>query len=363
MRIGGTRPALVLSALAVVAALGMPPAAAAGSGGLDVKATVGGHSLKDAGSNSPITLKPSDSTVVEVAVTNNGSSPVDVRSVRLDARVLGLAFFSYTTRVDLSVAPGATGTRTFALDLGDLDGQATGLLPARLALLAPDRSVLASESGTVDVKGKLTSVYGVFGLAVLAITALLLLSLLVRLVRRTLPDSRWSRALAFAVPGLGLGLVVAFTLGIFRIAVPSQGLAVGLLVGGLLVGFGLGYLTPSPGDESDRDELDEGDVVAAPPPAASTTWTRPTLQPASRITPQVIDPLEPEPARPMPAPPEELVRPMAQPPTGPTWPAHPTEAVRSQEPARPTEAVRPVEPEKDDPRHTRVVGPPDPPRT
>lgn len=296
--------------LLLLATLGLAPPARA-AGGLQVRATVGGHSLRDAGANRPIELRPTDSTIVAVSVTNNGSSPVEVRSVRLDARVLGLAFFSYTTRVDLTVAPGETGDRTFALDLGDLDGQATGLLPAELALLSSDRTVLASESGTVDVKGKIRSVYGIFGLAVAAITALLLLSLIVRLFRRSLPDSRWSRALRFAVPGLGLGLVATFTLGVLRIAVPSLTTSIGLLVGGLAVGFVLGYLTPAPGDEADRDELDEQDVVAM-----------------DRSTP---------------------VQAAAPPP--PSW----------SEPAPDPEAQADPEEPVDDPRQTRVVGPPAPP--
>ena len=320
MRIGGARLGLVLGTLGLATALSLPAWAAGGSS-LEVKATVGGHSLKDAGANSPIELRPSDSTVVSVSVTNNGSSAVEVRSIRLDARVLGLAFFSYTTRVDLTVDPGATGTRTFALDLGDLDGQATGLLPAELALLGPDRSVIMSETGTVDVKGKIKSVYGVFGLAVAAITALLLASLLFRLVRRTLPENRWSRAVRFAVPGVGLGLVVTFTLGVLRVAVPSKGLSIGMLVGGLLVGFVLGYLTPAPGDEADRDELDERDVVAVPP-----IPTAPVVPPAPAV------PIVP------------ASRPTAAPFAAPA-------------PSLPPPPVRPTPPEGDA-RETRVVGPP-----
>jgi hypothetical protein len=295
--------------LLVGLALPTTPAYAA-SGDLQLRETVAGHSLKDAGANSPIALRPTDSAVVHVEVTNTGSSSVEVRAVRLDARVLGLAFFSYTTRVDLTLAPGATGTRTFALDLGDLDGQATGLLPAGLSLLGPDRSVLLRDTGTVDVKGKLTSVYGVFGLAVAAITALLLLTLCVRLIRRRLPDSRWSRALRFAVPGVGMGLTVTFTLGVVRVVVPSLGVSLGLLAGGLVVGFVLGYLTPSPSDEADRDELDERDVITPAPVV---------IVPTPPLTPPPTPPLTPPPAT-LPPPP-------------------------------------------DDPRQTRVVGPPPPPTT
>lgn len=285
-----------------------------------LRATVDGRSLADAGSNSPIELRPTDSTVVSVEVTNNGSDPIEVRSVRLDARVLGLAFFSYTTRVDLRIAPGETGKRTFVLDLGDLDGQATGLLPARLALLSPDRTVLASDKGTVDVKGKVLSVYGVFGLAVAAITALLLLGLVLRLFRRTLPDNRWQRAVRFAVPGLGLGLVVTFTLGVMRVLVPSLRTSLVLLLGGLVLGFVLGYLMPAPGDEADRDELDERDVLDTAPP----------VRPASRVTAPPMTPAEP------------VTRETAV-------------------PAAPVAPPPQPEPELDDPRQTRVVGPPAPP--
>ncbi|MGB8650201.1 MAG: hypothetical protein WCD35_06030 [Mycobacteriales bacterium] len=298
MRHAGARRGLVVCALGLLTVLGLAvvPAQAA-NGDLSVQTTVGGRSLKDASANSPLALRPTDDTVVKVVVTNHGTSPVEVRAVRLDARVLGLAFFSYTTRVDLTLAPGATGTRTFALDLGDLDGQATGLLPAEVALLAPDRSVLASTHGTVDVKGRLLSVYGVFGLAVAAITGLLLLTLVLRMFRRTLPDSRWSRALLFAVPGLGLGLVATFSLGALRVLVPSLQTSIGLLIGGLVVGIALGSLTPAPGDEADRDELDERDLLTvapepdpapvAPAPAAATLRPAPvTVMPEVQVPPQ-----------------------------------------------------------------------------
>ena len=311
-----------LGLLAVLAT----PAAAEGPK-IAFTSTIDGQSLKEAGANSPIALHPTVSTVVHVEVTNNGSSPLEIRSVRLNARVLGLAFFSYTTRVDLTVAPGATGTRTFALDLGDLDGQATGLLPAELALVAPDRSVLATEHGTVDVKGKLRSVYGIFGLAVAGITGLLILGLLVRLVRRTLPDNRWVRALRFAVPGLGLGLTVTFTLGALRIVVPSLGTSIAFLLGGLLVGFVLGYLTPAPSDEADRDELDERDVIAAAPlvPGFPDRPATATVQPAVPVTE----------AR--------------------------TTAPGLSAPAQPVRPSAPPQDPVDDPRQTRVAGPPPPP--
>lgn len=338
MRIGGARAGLGLATAALLLALA-PPASASG-GDVSFTGTIGGATLSQ-GTNSPIVLRPTDSTVVAVNVTNNGSSPVEVRAVRLRARVLGLAFFSYTTRVDLTVAPGESGTRTFALDLGDLDGQATGLLPTELALLGTDRNEIAAQHGTVDVKGKIASVYGVFGLAIGAITLLLLLSLVLRLVRRTLPDNRWSRAVRFAVPGLGLGLTVTFTLGVLRVLVPSVGVSIGLLVGGTVVGFVLGYLTPSPGDEADRDELDERDVVA-PPIVPASSNLRTTQEPVTAMTAP-------------PAMPADV--PTQVPAQGPVAslapPAVPIPA--------PVSTVKPAEAGDSDARETRAVDAPPPP--
>ena len=281
---------LLLGAVFVAAAL-LPAGAAQADNGVTVKATVAGRDVASADANDPLDLQPSDETVVRVEVTNGGSSPVEVRSVRLDARVLGLAFFSYTTRVDLTVAPGATGTRTFALDLSDLDGQADGLMQGAVSLIAPDHSTVAATDATWDVKGKLLSVYGVFGLAVAAITALLLVTLGLRLVRRTLPDNRWQRATLFAIPGVGVGLVATFTLGVLRVLVPSVTTALALIAGGLVVGFVLGYLTPAPGDEADRNELDEQDVVAVAPPAPAPAV--PEATPAAPVpAPVVPEPVE-----------------------------------------------------------------------
>lgn len=293
---------MVLARLGAAVALGalllLPSPAGASGSDVTVVATVDGHSLKAAGANDPLPLHPNDNTVIDVSVTNNGSTPVDIRSVRLDGRVLGLAFFSYTTRVDLTVPPGATGHRTFALDLTDLKGQATGLLPSSLSLLAPDRSVVYVEHGSVDVKGSITSVYGIFGLAVAALTALLLAGLILRLVRRTLPSSRWVRAARFAVPGLGLGLVVTFTLGVLHVLVPSTGTSLALLAGGLLVGLVLGYLSPTASDEADRDELDERDIITPPPPPpAAAPPPQPQLtEPDDPRQTRVVGPPPPPPA-------------------------------------------------------------------
>lgn len=238
---------------------------AADSGdGLTFTGTLDGRALSSIDANAPHALDPEAGTVVSIEVRNDGDEAVEVRSVRLSAAVLGLAFLNYTTRVDLLVEPGETGSRTFALDLGDLGGQARGLLPGSVELLGAERQVLAGRDVPLDVEGDLRSVYAVFGLGIGAITALLFLSLLVRLAAGRLPRNRWSRAWRFAIPGVGLGLTLTLTLSVLRLVLPSQTASLALVVVGVLVGLAIGYLTPAPDDGSGREDVYEEDFARTP---------------------------------------------------------------------------------------------------
>jgi hypothetical protein len=255
------RSLLLVALLGGLAVLLGPPAVAADSGSVSFTATLDERSLDSIDANEPLKLHPDRGVVIAISAKNNGSTQVEVRSVRLDAHVVGLAFFTYTTRVDLTLPPGGSGDRHFLLDLGDLGGQATGLLPAEVTLLAPDRSALAVRSLPVDVRGEARSVYGVFAIGVGAVTLLLLIGLLIRLAAHRLPDNRWSRAWRFAVPGAGIGLTLTFTLSALRLVVPSANASTLLFVGAGLLGFVAGYLSPSQDDDSGRDDLDEEDLV------------------------------------------------------------------------------------------------------
>jgi hypothetical protein len=245
-------------------ALTASPAAAADGSEVSFTGSLDDRSLSSIDANSPAELDPEEGTVLSVEVRNGTDEVVEVRSVRLSATVLGLAFMNYTTRIDLAVEPGDTGTRTFALDLGDLGGQARGLLPGSVELLDADRQVVAGQDVPLDVQGSLRSVYGVFGLGIGAITALLFLSLLVRLGAGRLPVNRWSRAWRFAIPGIGLGLTTSLTLSVLRLALPSRTLSLALVVAGVLVGLAIGYLTPAPDDGTGREDVYEEDFAAAP---------------------------------------------------------------------------------------------------
>ena len=54
--------------------------------------------------------------------------------MRLSGQVMGLTFFAYDTSLVLTVPPGGSETRQYALDLTDLDGQATGLVIGALSV-------------------------------------------------------------------------------------------------------------------------------------------------------------------------------------------------------------------------------------
>ncbi len=143
------------AAALLVGALALPvlaTGAAAADGDVQFSAQIDGRSVERIDRNEPARLVPAQALDIDVSVTNTGSEPVQVRSVRLQARVVGLTFLTYSTRVDLELAPGETGRRHFALDISDLGEQATGLLPAQLQLLGPDRQVLSVQAFPVDVR-------------------------------------------------------------------------------------------------------------------------------------------------------------------------------------------------------------------
>jgi hypothetical protein len=91
-------------------------------------------------------------------------------------------------------------------------------------------------------------------MAIGALTLVLLAGVLWRLATGRLSPNRWRRALAFAAPGLGLGFLVTFTLSALRIALPEAGLWAPLVLGGGIIGFIAGYLSPTPGDEDEVAE-------------------------------------------------------------------------------------------------------------
>lgn len=222
-----------------------PPALAVQQGDVTFQAEVNGRGVEQVDANEPLRLSADRGADVRVRVRNDGSDDLRVDSVRLESRVLGLAFVTYTTRVDMVVGPGEQQERRFVIDTSDLAGQATGLLPASVSLWRSG-DLVAQDDLAVDVRGSITSLYGVFGLAVAATTVLLLVAALYRLATHQLSGNRWLRATRFAVPAAGLGLTLTFTLSALRLLMPAPSASLGFVLGGAGLGLVLGYFTPDP---------------------------------------------------------------------------------------------------------------------
>jgi len=209
-------------------------------------------------------LRPDQQVIIDLGVTNNTTRDLPVRSINLNGKVMGLTFFSFETRIDLVVPPGATETRTFAIELVGLNGQATGLLPGSLDLLGVHRQVIASRGIATDVRGSLKSIYGIFGMLIGAITALLVLSAVLRLRSQRLSANRLSRGVFFAIAGLGLGLTLTVTLSVFQVMLATGTSGLAIVVGCTMALFMLGYLTPTPTpDEAPEGDGDDAEGVEA----------------------------------------------------------------------------------------------------
>lgn len=237
-------------------------------------ATVDGHEVAIATSAEPIPLYPDRTVDVAVDVANHGKDPIEIASVQLVGHVLGLTFFSFATGVELTVAPGASGTVHYQLDLSDLKHQATGLIDTELIVRNHARDTVAVVHMVADVRGSLWSVYGLLGLALLVLTALATVDAAIAIARRKDSQNRWRRGLRLLTPGIGIGLVLAFSASVVRWWVPSTGLW--LLVSGVtaVTFFALGYFSPTPEDEDDvhvgPDDVDEEPAVVAATDADET---------------------------------------------------------------------------------------------
>lgn len=227
------------------------------SGEVKLKASIDGRDVSDSSDQDPVVLDPQGSPILRVRVENNGDRTITIRTVRLEGSVIGLTFYSYDTAVGMKVAPGEEDERAFEMDLVGLDGQAVGLIPSSVKVLDPDRKSLAGQSLVVDVRGSLRSVYGIFGLIIVAVTLAALAQALFKLARHTLPPNRWKRGLRFATPGVGAGLTAVFTLSALAIFAPLADKWIPLVAGGGLIGFLVGYLTPSPEEEEEQEEEEE----------------------------------------------------------------------------------------------------------
>jgi hypothetical protein len=222
-------------------------------------AKVNGEDVSGASASQPLRLNPGEAVTVDVMLTNGGGDAVDVRRVELAGRVVGLSFFSYATTVNLTVGPGETDSLRYSLDLIGLDGQATGLIGGAVTAYDAEGNSIATIPTVTDVRGSLWSVYGLFGIAMAVLTALALLDAALGIARHRLSANRWQRGVRLLAPGVGIGLVIAFSASVARMWVPSTGSWLALAGVTAAVFFILGYFSPTPDDDEDLDDEDDLD--------------------------------------------------------------------------------------------------------
>lgn len=266
----------LLAAVSVlVAGLVLAAPAQAASGSIVVQATVNDVAAGGSSGSHPVRLNPAQDATMQVTVMNNGSEPVTVRRVELSGRVVGLTFFSFATSVNLTVPAGTADSLSYSVDLTGLGGQATGLMGGAVTLYDDHHHAIAHEKVVTDVRGSIFSVYGLFGFALLLLTILALLDLALAIARHRLPANRWRRATRATTPGIGLGLVLVFTLSAARVWVPDPQKWL-LAAAGFAVGFFvIGYLTPTPVTDDDFDELTDDELAGPANAVASSTEPSP----------------------------------------------------------------------------------------
>jgi hypothetical protein len=223
---------------------------------------------------------------LEVTITNGGSDPVTVSAVRLVGRSIGATVFSSEIAIGAQLDPGEEQTRTIQLDLRGITDQANGLFEGSVQLLDPDRNVIASEDAVWDVKGSMTSLFGLFAIMLLVVTIILTAFSFRDLATGRLSKNRWWRGVRFAFVGLSIGATILVWMSVLRLVAPRAVIAYPLLLVLGIAGFVLGSLSPDPGrgiededdDEEDDDEYDRTTArveVPAGAPVAETVVTNP----------------------------------------------------------------------------------------
>lgn len=331
-RLPNLRGSLGLSAGFVLSLLLVACGSTADGDRLDFEATLAGQSIADSSPTNPVEIDDEQVTILAMDITNPGPEPVTVAHVRLEGRLLELIFLTYDTGVNTTIAPGETRRVAFPIDFFDLGGQANGLLRSTVRLHDSDRTVLASESLTIEANGDLGSNMSLFTIGLALAAAVTFGWNLIKVARRKLPANRFLRGLRFLYSGVAAGLAISAassTLGIWPLAV---GVWVPLTAAAGLAAFAVGYLAPG----RLIDYIDEDDE-AYPPlidlrtvPATAPQATQPPF-PSAAASP--VDPGSP----PMPATPAAASPAPDQVPLGPALDQDPTAPITPSPPPDPSQ--------------------------
>jgi hypothetical protein len=276
--------AATLVGLASGVAVALAPAASAATAPVTAAFTINGRGAAHSSNSNPIKLDPGHPAQVTITVNNNGTNPITVVAVALSGRALDIPFFDFETETALQVQPGAQQTQQYTLDFAPLNNQGDGLIPASIRILDDHRRVLAAQNFTADVRGRITSLFGLFAIEVTVFTIVLFAGALFALARGKLHENRFRRALRFMWPGIGLGIVIVFGLAILRTFVPAPGHWLPIVLLCAAIAFGLGYLTPNPANDElvpdpDPEPATEPVPVAADPRSTLTPAGAPARQP------------------------------------------------------------------------------------
>jgi hypothetical protein len=240
----GRRSILIAVCLAVgagwFALLPVSGARAASGGGVELTVAVEGQAL----GRGDIVLDAGSVARVVVGVQNLTRSDIPVDSVRLSGTVLGLTFFDYDTRVRTTVPAQGSANWTVDLDIRDLAGRATGLVPVEVALRDADLHTVARSTGSATVRGSVFSVYGLFGLGLLVLMGLLWAVALLPLGRHAAPATWWQRGLRFLPAGCAVGLFGVFALSAARVLTPTGTVDAVLTVVAAAACFAIGAVMP-----------------------------------------------------------------------------------------------------------------------
>lgn len=177
-----------------------------GTGVVRFEALAGSTPLVESSPSDPIKLDPGEPLEMTLLLANVTSIPIDVASIELEGRLLGLQFVSSRTGVDETILPGEERLIRFPIDLHGIESQAHGLLRGRVVVSGPDGSVLQSQPAVLDVAGSPAAVTSLLALAFFAVGSVGLTVAVLRFVAGTLPEERRLRGLQFLPAGVSFGL-------------------------------------------------------------------------------------------------------------------------------------------------------------
>jgi len=247
-----TRARRGILALALTAfAVGGPLVTAAAAGSRSAErvsfvAELDGQPLGLSSSGDPIILDPDRNSTLALVLRNPSDGDLTVRQVQIRGKAFGVTLMAYDVTINAQVPARDEVTVDVPVEFVDLGDQATGLLPATIRLLDPERRQLNALDFIVDVRGSPTSLMAMFTIVVAAATGSSVATIWLGILRRKLPPSRFRRGVRIGITGAGIGVTLTLVLSLMLLVPPKGSVWMPLLLVPTLGGFVLGYLSPGP---------------------------------------------------------------------------------------------------------------------